>query len=182
MKENEETPSSGLVTEAPKHKTAIGKIIAGAEKPFISAAVFVGKEAGIIAKLFTAEEPKLQNDLKTVSGIIQILKVDTAETPDVLVYAIKKAYPGFDLGQLQVFLTSAANDLNIAVDTLEPTLTGTISAIQAHIPTLKTDGAHKSFWTGLFNLVGQLISPGTPWSKIVVFGVFIYNNFVKPKA
>jgi len=176
----QETPIPTPATPI-KQKTGIGKVITGIEKVIEAPVLFVGKEAGILAKLFASQEPAIQADLKIVSGIVQILKVDIAETPDVLVYAIKKAYPTFDIATLNTYLASAAKDLGMAIDVVDPTLQGTISAIQSHVPSLQTIGAKANFWTGMANLLGQLVAPNTPWGYVVTILVYVYNNFIKPK-
>lgn len=186
------TPGRAIESELNKHgaaiangkqKTAAGKIIAGIEKPFISAAVFVGKEAGIVAKLFANEEPQIQAGLKTASQYVQTIKTEVKENPEVVSYLLRKIDSSITEDKLNELLQGAANALNIAIEAVNPTLVDTIKAIQAHASEIVPASiAHNNFFTGLFNVLGVLVSPGTPWGKVVTFGVYIYNTYIKPKA
>lgn len=167
-------------TPAPaKQKTAVGKIIADIEAPIEAAVAFVGKEAGIIAKLFAQEEPVVQDALKQVSQAVQVIKTTTGEKPDVVSYLLRQINPAWDEDTLNGLLSSAAVSLNVPQAISAPTLSQTIVDFQTHISQLPDDLSNKNFFTGLFNTLGSLVAPGTIWSKIVTFGIFIYNTFVR---
>lgn len=178
-------PASTGTTEAAntaKQKTGVGKIISGIEKPFVSAAIFIGKEAGVIAKAFASEEPVIQRDLKNASNLVQVIKTEVNEDPVVVSYLLRKIDPSYTDDTLNNLLTKAASALNITTEVIQPTLVDTIKSLQAHANQLPDQIAHNNFWTGLFNTIGILVSPGTPWGKIVTFGVYIYNTYFKPKT
>lgn len=173
---------SDETTPTPKKRTAVGKIIHDVEGAVVSAAVFVGKEAGIVAKLFANEEPEIQTGLKTASQYVQTIKTEVKENPEVVSYLLRKIDPSITEDKLNELLQGAANALNIAIEVVNPTLVDTIKAIQAHAGEIVPASiAHNNFFTGLFNVLGVLVSPGTPWGRIVTFGIYIYNTYIKPK-
>ena len=139
--------------------------------------VFIGKEAGIVGKLFSKEEPQAQADLKALSGVLQIIKTTVGEGSGVITYLIKTKYPEFTPDRIMDLLTKGGEAIPALQGLLQPTLDATLEAIQKYAGTLVTnDAAHANFWTSLFNVLGIIVSPGTPWGKVVTFGVYIYND------
>lgn len=180
MEENE-TPVEAQPATPVKQKTGVGKIIAAIEAEPAKIISFVGKEAGVIAKLFASEEPGVQDALKQASQAVQVIKTNLSENSVVVSYLLRQINPAWTEDSLNSLLSGAAKALNIEQSIAAPTLAETITNLQAHANELPDSLAHNTFWTGLFNALGMLVAPGTPWSRLVTFGVYIYNTFVKPK-
>ncbi len=173
------TDSVNAAAAAPKTKTGAGKVIAAIAGEPAKIFAFIGKEAGVIAKLFAAEEPAVQADLKAASQAVQVIKTNLTENPVVVSYLLRQINPAWTEDSLNALLSKAASALNITQTIVQPTLADTITNLQSHASQLTDEVSHNSLWTGLFNALGILISPGTPWNKVVTFGVYIYNTFIK---
>lgn len=171
-------PTEKLPTATPT-KTGAGKIIAAIEAEPAKIFSFIGKEAGVIAKLFAQEEPAVQLALKQVSQAVQVIKTNLSENPVVVSYLLRQINPAWSEDTLNGLLSTATTALNIEQSIAAPTLAETISNLQAHASQLPNAVSGNNLWTGLFNTLATLVAPATPWSKILTFGVFIYNTFVK---
>lgn len=164
-------------TPAPT-KTKVGKVIAAIEAEPAKIFSFIGKEAGVIAKLFAQEEPAVQDALKQVSKAVQTIKTNLSENPIVVSYLLRQINPAWTEDTLNGLLSTASTALNIEQTIADPTLAETISNLQAHANQLPDELAHNNFYTGFFNVLGSLVATGTTWGKIITFGVYIYNTFV----
>lgn len=165
---------------ATKQKTEAGKILAGIAHVVEAPVIFAGKELSAFAKLFANTEPQIQDALNNASQLVQTIKTEVNENPVVVAYLLRKIDPNYTDDMLNGMLTKVASALNITTTIVQPTLTDTIAALQAHAAQL-TPGTveHSNFFTSAFNILGTLIAPGTPWSKIVTLGVYIYGNDIQ---
>lgn len=161
-------------TTTPK-KTFVGTILADIAKPFDWGA----KEFGNVAKLFNAEDPKIQADLTAVSGMLQIIKLNIQEAPLVIVYLVKKAYPQFDEPTILTYLQTAINDLGLAEKITGEDLPSLLTSLAQHLLGV-TDTGWKLVWDGLFKAISVVAVPGALWEKIISFAGYIYNVLVKP--
>lgn len=183
MSETDQTQTSETTpTPAPKAKNAAGKIIAAIAGEPGKIVAFVGKELFALGKLFAQEEPAVQTALTQMSQAVQVIKTNLTENPVVVSYLLRQINPAWTEDTLNGLLSQAATALGITQSIVAPTLADTITNLQAHASQLPDEISGNNFWTGLFNVLGILVAPGTPWGKIVSFGVYIYNTFVKPKA
>lgn len=181
MDDTNNTPPATSPT--PKPKTEAGKILAGIAKVVEAPAIFAAKEISALGKLFASTEPQIQDALTDVSKLVQIIKTEVNENPVVVSYLLRKVNPNYTDDMLNDMLTKAATALNITITVVQPTLSDTIAALQAHASQLEVGSpAHNNFWTSLFNILGFLTAPGTPWGKIVSAGLYIYNTLIRPKT
>lgn len=166
-------PTPGATTQ--KRKTFVGAILADIAAPFNWGA----KEFGIIAKSFNSEDPTIQKDLAAVSGMLQIIKLNLSETPVVIIYLVKKAYPQFDEATILKLLQSGITDLSLAEKIVGEDLPSFLTSLAQHV--LGTsDTGWNLFWDGLFKAVSMVAVPGTIWEKIVTYSAYVYNVLVKP--
>lgn len=183
MSETDQTQTTPTPAPATaKAKTAAGKIIAAVEAEPGKVVAFAGKELSALGKLFAQEEPAVQTALTQVSQAVQVIKTNLTENPVVVSYLLRQINPAWTEDTLNGLLSQAATALGITQSIVAPTLADTIANLQAHASQLPDEISGNNFWTGLFNVLGILVAPGTLWGKIVSFGVYIYNAFVKPKA
>lgn len=180
MSETENQTQSVAETTAPttptqRKKTLVGNILSDIAAPFNWGA----KEFGIIAKSFAGEDPKIQSDLAAVSGMLQIIKLNLSETPVVIIYLVKKAYPQFDEATLLKLLQSGITDLSLAEKIVGEDLPSFLTSLAQHVLGT-TDTGWKLFWDGLFKAVSTVAVPGTIWEKIVTYASYVYNVLVKP--
>jgi hypothetical protein len=163
----------------PKTKTAVGKILSEVGAVVAAPVKFAEKEFGIIAKSFKAEAPVIQSDLAAVSGALQIIKLNLSETPVVIIYLVKKAYPQFDEATILGYLQTAIKDMGMAQSVVTTDLPTTLQNIAQHL--LNTsDTGWNLFWDGLFKAVSLVAVPGTTWEKILSYAVYVYQVLVKP--
>lgn len=175
----EEQASAALQATMPvKTKTGVGKLIATVVSDIEAPFNWAGKEWGVIQKEFAKLDPILQADLKAVSGIVQTLKTEVDQSPVIIQYLIQKAYPQFSITQLDGYFTTSINGINAVGLEVGPDLLTTIGNVLAYAKSL-TSSQTSPFWTNLFNLIATEVTPGTPWGKLVAFGLYIYNTFFK---
>jgi hypothetical protein len=163
----------------PKQKTEAGKILAGIAGVITAPFNWGVKEFGVIAKSFAGEDPKIQADLAAVSGMLQIIKLNLSETPVVIIYLVKKAYPQFDEAKILALLQSGITDLSLAEKIVGEDLPSFLTSLAQHVLGT-TDTGWKLFWDGLFKAVSMVAVPGTIWEKIVTYALYVYNVLVKP--
>lgn len=181
METNENTVSgaSNLPTPPAKQKTEVGKILAGIDSVVSAPFSWGAKEFGIITKSFQAEDPAIQSGLASVSGMLQIIKLNLAETPAVIIYLVKKAYPQFNEAKILQLLQSGVTDLSLAEKIVGEDLPSFLTSLAQHV--LGTsDTGWNLFWDGLFKAVSMVAVPGTIWGKIVTYAAYVYNVLVKP--
>jgi hypothetical protein len=176
---DQQTPTPPAPATPTKTKTGVGKVLAAIAGEPGKIVAFVGNEAKALAKLFAAEEPAVQAVLKQASQAVQVIKTNLNENPVVVSYLLRQINPAWTEDTLNGLLTQASKALNITQSIAAPTLAETIANLQAHANQLPDDLAHNTFFTGLFNLVGSLLSPGTAWSKVIVLGSYVYQTFIK---
>lgn len=162
----------------PAKKGIIKTVEAAAEK--VGSAI--GKEARTIASAFAKEEPIVQSKLTDVSKYVQIIKTTLTEDPAVVTYLLKQVNTSVTSDEINDLLTKASVSLKLIAADAKPTLIETIKALQENAASLPDENAHNAWWTSLFSVLGILVSPSTPWSKVVQFGILIYNTVIKPKG
>jgi hypothetical protein len=167
-------------TEKPaKQKTAVGKILAEVGSVVTAPVRFAEKEFGIIAKSFKAEQPAIQADMQAVSGMLQLIKLNLSETPVVIIYLVKKAYPQFNEATVLGYLQTAISDMGLAQSVITTDLPTTLENIAQHLLGT-TDTGWNLFWDGLFKSVSLIAIPSTTWTDILKYAVYVYQVLVKP--
>lgn len=170
-------PSATPGTLPAKSKTFVGKILADIASPFDWGV----REFGVIAKSFHNEALAVQADLQAVSGMLQIIKLNINETPVVVIYLVKKAYPQFDEAKILSLLQSGVTDLSLAEKILGEDLPSFLTSLSQHVIGT-TDTGWKLFWDGLFKGIAMVAVHGTIWEKLVSWTAYIYNVLVKPNV
>lgn len=176
-----ENTEQTAATPPVKTKTAAGKIIAAIEAEPGKIIAFIGKEAGVIQKLFAAEAPVIQADLKAASAYVQVIKTKLNENPVIVGYLLRQVDVTKSEDWIKGVLVGAAPALKITIAP-DADFAGVITAYLSAGSALVTELDGNNFWTGFFNVLGALISPGTSWAQIVTYGIYIYNTFIKPKV
>lgn len=177
-----QTPTPEATPTPAKTKTGVGKILAGIAKVVEAPVIFVENEAKALSRFYQQIEPETQALLTDVSKAVQVIKTTIGEQPAVVAYLLKKINPAFTSDQLNAGLIKVQSALNIAQSIEAPTLEDTIANLQAHVGTLTDVTASNTLWTTVFNVLGIVFSPGTPWGKLIALGQYIYATFIQPKA
>lgn len=137
------------------------------------------KEFGNVAKLFHAEPAPLQTGLRAVCGILQVIKLNIKESPVVIIYLIRKAYPQFNEGELLSLLQEAFNTVLSQRELSAESLNEFITGLSTHISEA-TAVEWNVFWDGMAKALSAASLTGILWEKICAYLPYVYNVLVKP--
>lgn len=129
-------------------------------------------------KVWDKTEPEVKQALLYGSGIVAIINKFLNEDPQFVLTALKLEFP--DLAdKLEAILKEVTTDLNIANESVSPSLIETIQAIM-HFLASRTGEKWAKDSEFIANTIALFLSPnGTIWGKIGTIMWWVYETFVK---
>lgn len=132
-------------------------------------------------QLWDKISPEVQEIIKSASGVVELIRKMSGQTPQFILDKIHDVFPFFSSDMLAVVLQKVTAVLNIASDVNKPSLVDMVAGLSKYIAAVMPDALEGVLHT-VATWVATFATPeATTFGVITAVMKYVFENYVKGK-